>query len=179
MVLILKRLREVFWKTVIYGKWVFYAFRKRGIEVGQRVPDFTLLDIYGRSVTLSDFFPEKAVVLWLTNLCSSCEERIGILEKVYEEKRDSLEVIAISTLGDDRATPEKILKTHSIKFPLLLDPEDWVYRKLGLEHPEGACPLYNLLILDRFGKVAFRHHLSAFSDEKFLSVLQAVLKQGY
>jgi peroxiredoxin len=169
---ILSRTSGLFWKIFIHTRWLFDAFKKRRVEVGEPVPDFTLYSLDERPMTLSDIIPKKVVVLWFTNLCSSCEERIGLLQKVYDQHRDRLEILAISTLGKDRATPERILRDHRFEFPLLLDPEDWVGRVLGFEHPENACPLYNLLILDRSGRVRLKSHLSAISDVKFLDVVR-------
>lgn len=165
---------SIFWKVFIYARWMLSSFNKRGTGVGECVPNFTLADLTGREFTLSDSFPKKAVVLWLTNLCSSCEGRIPILQKAYEGNKDSLEIIAISTLGNDMETPERILKTHKIEFPLLIDPEDWVGKVLGFEHAPGACPLYNLLILDQTGRISLKHHLSAIKDADFLAALKRV-----
>ena len=166
------RIRRLFWKAFIRVRWSFRSSGKRGKEIGDRIPDFTLSDLQGRRVTLSNAFPDKVVVLWLTNLCSSCEERVDLLQRIYKGNRDRLEVLAISTLGADRETPERIVRSHPIDFPLLLDPDDWLGRVLGFEHPGNACPLYNLLILDRFGKIRFKSHLSAISDAKFLDALR-------
>lgn len=174
MLRFLSPITRVFWKGFIHTRWLFHSFGKKAIEAGEGIPDFTLRDLYGRPVTLSHAFPKKAVVLWLTNLCSSCEERIGLLQTVYEENQDRLEIIAISTLGDDRDTPERILRAHRMDFPLLLDPEDWVGRILEFEHPGNACPLYNLLILDRSGRVRLKNHLSAIGDAKFLDAVRSI-----
>lgn len=175
MLRILSPISRVFWKGFIKARWLIHSFGKKAVEAGEPIPDFTLCDLYGRPVTLSHAFPKKAVVLWLTNLCSSCEERIGLLQKVYTENRDRLEIIAISTLGNDRNTPERTLRAHRIGFPLLLDPEDWIGRVLKFEHPENACPLYNLLILDRSGRVRLKSHLSAISDEKFMDAVRSIV----
>lgn len=113
-------------------------------------------------------------MLWLTNLCEGCEEKIGLLQGLHESRHEALCIFAISTLGTDRETPGRILRAHRMTFPLLLDPEDWVGRQLKLEHPAGACPMYNLLIVDQAGRVRFRHHLSAIGDEKFLALLRSI-----
>lgn len=171
---ILSRMKRLFWKIVIKARWRFSPARREGTAVGERVPDFTLRDLSGRPFTLSDSFPDKSVVLWLTNLCASCEERIAFLQGIYEANHDHLEIFAVSTLGEDRATPERVLRTHRIGFPLLLDPEDWVGAALGLPHPPGACPLYNLLLLDRSGAIRLRSHLSAIKEEDFLKALESI-----
>ncbi|MBI4377069.1 MAG: redoxin domain-containing protein [Elusimicrobia bacterium] len=167
-------LRNLFWKAAIHARWLLPSSRGVGIEIGQRIPDFTLSDFSGQSVTLSKTFPKKAAVLWLTNLCESCEEKISLLQGVHETRGDHVGIFALSTLGEDRATPKRILQTHRMTFPLLMDPQDWVGKELKLEHPAGACPMYNLLILDRTGCVKFRHHLSAIGDKKFLDLLHSI-----
>lgn len=169
-----RSIKALFWRVFIRSRWLLSFSRKKGAEIGARTPDFTLRDLSGQSFTLLGIFPEKAAVLWLTNLCSSCEERIPLLQQVYEVNRDRLEIFAISTLGEDRATPERMLRTHRMTFPLLLDPGDWVGKVLGLPHPVGACPLYNLLVLDSSGVIRFKSHLSAIGDEAFLSALRSV-----
>lgn len=169
-----KLLRDLFWKAAIHARWLLPSSRGVGIEIGQRIPDFTLCDFSGHPLTLSKVFPKKAAVLWLTNLCESCEEKISLLQGLHEVRSERLAIFAISTLGDDLSTPKRILAAHRMTFPLLLDPEDWVGKELKLEHPAGACPMYNLLILDQAGRVMFRHHLSAISEEKFLTLLRAV-----
>jgi peroxiredoxin len=167
-------LKGIFWKVVIKTRWRLTRARREGALVGERVPDFTLCDLSGRPFTLSKTFPKKGAVLWLTNLCPTCEERIALLQKVYQVDRDHLEIFAISTLGEDRTTPERILQTHTIDFPLLLDPKDWVGAVLGFPHPQGACPLYNLLLLDQSGTVRLRSHLSAIKDEDFLKAIGSI-----
>jgi len=171
-------LSRLFWKIAIQLRWLWPSPKSAGVELGRRIPDFVLSNLEGRAFRLSSVFPQKAAVLWLTNLCSGCQERIPLLERAYAAEEKRLQIFAISTLGADRQTPSKIMSAHRMSFPLLLDPEDWVGKSLGLEHPSGACPMYNLLILDRSGRVRLRHHLSAIADERFLSELRLILEGG-
>lgn len=167
-------LRAAFWKAFIYLRWLLPSAKGKGIELGQRIPGFTLTDLSGRTFALSEVFPKRSALLWLTNLCSSCEERIALLQGLHESSRDKLAIFAISILGDDKATPERILRSHRMTFPLMLDPDDWVLKELKLEHPAGACPMFNLLLVDRSGRIALRHHLSAISDAKLFDALRSI-----
>ncbi|MBI4056564.1 MAG: redoxin domain-containing protein [Elusimicrobia bacterium] len=163
-------MKNVFWKILIRLKWFLHpADRKRGM--GDSVPDFLLRDLSGTAYILSSYYRKKSVILWMTNLCETCQERIGFLSRVCNEFGPRVEVLAISILGNDRATPESILRKYGVKFPLLLDPGDWVGKVLGFEHPPGACPMHNLLILDISGRIILKHHLSAITDQKLLDVL--------
>lgn len=171
---ILSQMKGLFWKIVIKTRWRLPQGRRERDVIGGRIPDFTLRDLSGRPFTLSKTFPKKGAVLWLTNLCPTCEERITLLQEVYQTRHDHLEIFAVSTLGEDRTTPERILQTHKIDFPLLLDPNDWVGTILGFPHPHGACPLYNLLLFDRSGTVRLRSHLSAIKEEDFLKAIESL-----
>lgn len=160
--------------------WVWRVRRlvaKKGLEIGDLLPNFSLRELNGEVHRLSDYFHKKAVMLWLTNLCPSCEEKLPFLESLRKQYADALEILAISVLGRDFETPRRILQKHKFDFPLLVDPEDWVGRVLGFVHPEDACPLFNLLILDRSGKVTFRGHLSAVKEEKIEEVIQSIVRE--
>ncbi|MBI4678206.1 MAG: hypothetical protein HY748_11545 [Elusimicrobia bacterium] len=59
---------------------------------------------------------------------------------------------------------------------MLIDPEDIVARKLGLQHPPGTCPLNNIFLLDRSGRVVLRHHLSAIKDDAFRQAWRTLVR---
>ena len=164
-------MKKIFWEAFIRARFLLHPYQ--GVKLGEAIPDFTLRDLKGRPYTLSSYLLQKSVVLWFTNLCSTCQERIGFLQDIYQSNREHLEVLAISTLGADQSAPERVLRDHRFDFPLLLDPADWLGKTLGLAHPGGACPMYNVLILDKKGGATFKHHLSAVSDEKFLEAVKA------
>lgn len=134
--------------------------------IGCRPPDFELKDLGGKTYKLHDCFPNKNVILWMTNLCSGCQKRLPALERLYKTYSKDFEIFAISVLGSDIETPSKIQEHYNPSFPLLVDPEDWVGQKLGFLHPNDACPMYNLLIIGRSGKVVARNHLSRIKESE-------------
>lgn len=52
-------IKSLFWKVFIRARWLFHSPRKEGAEIGDRVPDFMLSDLTGRSFTLFENFPTK------------------------------------------------------------------------------------------------------------------------
>jgi len=146
-------------------------FAGKNLALDQPLPDFKLSDLGGRAHRLSDVFPKKGAVLWLTNLCEECEKKIPFLEELRQQQGNKWEILAVSILGNDRRKPLEIQSKHGFGFPLLLDPEDWVAKVLGLEHPADACPLFNLLVLNSKGLLRFRVNLSAISEDKLRQVL--------
>lgn len=154
-------MRMALWKLL----WPIRAWWNRGLEVGKIFPDFSLKDEAGREFALSDNPGGRRTVLWLTNLCEDCRAKVPLLEELRREAGDRFRVLAVSLLGDD-AAPARAVSAQG-GFPVLLDPEDIVAHKLGLPHPAGSCPLHNLYILNKDGRIAYRHHLSALKPETF------------
>ncbi len=148
--------------------WPIRAWRHKGLEVGNIFPDFTLEDEAGRAFTLSDNPGGKRTVIWLTNLCEDCRAKVPLLEELRREAGGRFRILAVSLLGGDAALSRQV--SAQCGFPILLDPADIVAHKLGLPHPAGSCPLHNLYILDKDGRIAYRHHLSALKPETFRAI---------
>ncbi len=151
--------------------WNLRAWRRGGLGVGETFPNFTLMDAGGRAFTLAEPFPAEWTVLWFTNLCEDCRSRIPALEELVAAQGKRFRVLAVSLLPCGEALPEAAVRAG---FPMLLDPEDVVERRLGLDHPPGACPFHNLFIVDRRGRIVFRHHLSALKPETFRSLWEGL-----
>lgn len=145
--------------------WPLRARLRPGAEVGGCFPDFTLRDIGGREHSLYDGRPGARTLLWLTNLCEDCRGRIPLVEEVLREGEGRLRALAVSILPMEDPLPREVAPRCG--FPVLLDPEDVVTRRLGQAHPPGACPLRNVYIVDGKGTILFKHHLSALKPEAF------------
>lgn len=134
-------------------------------EPGAVFPELSLSGPDGRRRSTLDGIGRRWLAVWLTNLCDDCRERIPWLEAMRRDSGGRLEPFAVS-LSTNR--PEDIARAlEAAAFPILLDAEDQVRFRLGIEHPGGACPLFNLYLLDPKGRVRLRAHLSTFSRETF------------
>lgn len=169
---LIRRMKMGLWKLL----WPLRARWRRGLEMGELFPDFTLTDLTGRSHTLSDDQDGRSTVLWLTNLCEDCRSKVPLLEELRREAGDRFRILAVSLLGDDPTLPRQV--SVQCGFPILMDPEDIVGHKLGLSHPPQTCPLHNLFILDKDGRVVFRHHLSALNPEAFRALWQGYVRRA-
>jgi peroxiredoxin len=152
--------------------WPLRARLNPGVEVGGCFPDFTLRDVSGRPHSLYDATPGRLTILWLTNLCDGCRERIPLLVEAGRAPGGCVRVLAISILGP--ADPLAARVADGCGFPILLDPEDIVERRLGQVHPPGTCPIRNLYIVNGAGRIRYKHHLSAVRPEEFRGALKAL-----
>lgn len=156
--------------------WTLRSRLRGGRGVGDTFPDFSLRDLADREHRLSGDTESRVTVLWFTNLCEDCRSRVPLLEEMRQEAGERARILAVSLLAvDDPVAREVALRCS---FPLLLDPTDVTAGELGLEHPYGACPLNNLFLLDRRGRILFRGHLSALSPEAFRRMWRGLLPEA-
>lgn len=120
-------------------------------------PDFELEAVDGRSYRLSDD-GGKRTVLWFTNLCPGCQKRAPMLNELVESSSSLVRVLAVNILPDAEAA--RRLAT-SLKFPILLDPEDIVRKRLKIAHPDGVCPKRSLYVVAPGRAILLKHQLAA------------------
>lgn len=119
-------------------------------DESSNVTDFTLTDIDGKSVSLSDHLGKRAIVMdfWAT-WCKPCIAELTHMQKVYEAKKDGLVVLAISMdASETEAQVAPTVKSKGWTFPVLLDSET---RATSLYNPRRAAPY--TIIIDRHGKI--------------------------
>lgn len=92
-----------------------------GVEVDKRAPDFTLLTLDSKALTLSQFRGKIVMVNFWQASCSACREEMPHLQAIYQEwPRDKLEILAVS-VGDRAAFVRSALDSEGLTMPALLD----------------------------------------------------------
>lgn len=110
-----------------------------GYDIGDIATDFSLMNIDGKMVSLSDYSQSKGFIVIFT--CNTCpyavayEDRIIALDKKYKEK--GYPVIAImpnnpdSKPGDAFEEMKKRAKVKGFTFPYLMDEGQKIYPQYG------------------------------------------------
>lgn len=118
---------------------------------GDAAEDFTLRDLDGQSVTLSDFEGKVVVMSFWATWCGPCKEEMPHLQKMYTAKKDEgLEVLSIST--DDVRSSGQVkpyIKKNGYDFTVLLDKDSSV---IATYHPAKTLPF--TVVVDRKGEIA-------------------------
>lgn len=146
-------------------------------RVGNPAPDFSLKDFGGKSFILSKEWKSNVVALWFTNLCEGCQSRIPDVTRLrsrYEKK--GVEVVAVSVLGKDRQTVEKVIRAKNAAFRFLYDPDGKATERYSGKFIEGTCPLKNLFLIDRGGTIRFASHLPGTSEQEIAKLLDQLIK---
>jgi peroxiredoxin len=144
-----------------------HFLRSEEVEIEERAPNFTLVDLDTNQIVLSDIYDSNSVLRWFTNLCPGCTEvapQLNDISKKYKNK--NLQVLGISVLGEDRKSMEKFIKDQRLTFPLLLDPKGEATKTYTGGYIPEACPKTNLYLIDKEGIVRYATHFPGVPTRK-------------
>lgn len=103
-------------------------------RVGHPAPDFTLSDLDGEQVNLSDLRGQVVVVNFWATWCMPCRVEMPEFEIVYNKWKDQGVVILGVNVFEDPSRVSSAAEEMGITFPILLDGEGQVaqsYELLG------------------------------------------------
>jgi thiol-disulfide isomerase/thioredoxin len=81
--------------------------------------DFTLPDVAGNSVSLSDFRGKWVIVNYWATWCPPCLEEIPDLVSLYEENRDSVVVLGVNYEEVNQEYLEEFVDSHMMSYPVV------------------------------------------------------------
>ena len=107
-----------------------WNIREQGIE--RPAPDFTLPDLDGVPVTLTDLRGKVVLVVFTTTWCPYCKKELPYLKELYDKRRtDGLEILAIYI----QESPQKVASfaaRYGLPYRVLLDTTGQVARAYGV-----------------------------------------------
>jgi peroxiredoxin len=134
--------------------------------VGAQASDFTLRDLDGRDVHLSDFVGKVVLVDFWATWCVPCAAELPQLEELYEKKKgDGFVVLGVAMDGPESvAQVAPFARRYNLTFPVLLDEET---RVVGVYNPKRVAPM--TLLVDKRGIIARVRNGYNAGDEKFIA----------
>lgn len=113
--------------------------------------DFTLPDLEGKNVSLSDYLGEKVVLLVFgATWCPHCRNEIPELKAIYEKfKRENFVLLYID-IGESKEKVSSFAEKYSLPYTVLLDKESKVassYKVYGIPYA---------FLIDKKGKIVFK-----------------------
>lgn len=109
-------------KNSYYGKLVKEELYPAG-SIGQKVPEFTVINENGKEITLQELIQGKKYILidFWASWCAPCRKEIPNLKKQYELYKDKgFEIISISIDKDSNAW-KKALQEENLSWPNFKD----------------------------------------------------------
>ncbi len=142
----LNRRRILFTLILIAGlTWIFVSADRSHASTGGYIPApqkgfsapaFTLKDLDGKPVTLSDYHGKAVLInLWAT-WCPPCQQEMPTIEKFYQQYQgQGFVVLGVNaTYQDDPTKVAPFIQKYHISFPILLDDENKVASLYSLQN---------------------------------------------
>ncbi len=117
--------------------------------VMKKAPDFSLQDINGKTVRLSDYSGKVIILNFFATWCPPCREEIpDFIELVNTIDKGRFAIIGISVEKGDEGTVRKFAAVKKINYPVLVD-DGFVSKAYG-----SVSSIPTTFIIDRNGNIA-------------------------
>ena len=123
---------------------------KKQVRLGEAVPDFTLQDLQGRSVSLAGLRGKIVMLHFWSAKCPFVLRYTERLHAVYKDYSDKVAIFGIDSNASE--TPEEMKSVKAERkdpYPILLDPGNKVADEFG------AITTPHVFILDREGRLVY------------------------
>jgi len=146
-------LRAAFPTTLILCLFAVSCARGGAISLDSRepAPAFRLASMSGGEIGLEDLAGRVVLLDFWATWCGPCHVQADILEPLYDEFRErEVDFLSIDTL-EDREQVQAFIDKNPMPIPVLLDTEG------GVGDRFGVVALPTVIVLERNGRIAFRH----------------------
>ncbi|MBC8590925.1 TlpA family protein disulfide reductase [Wansuia hejianensis] len=91
------------------------------LQIGRKMPNFTLENLQGKEVSLSDYEGKIVLVNFWATWCKFCDAEMPDLQRLSEENED-LVVLGVN-VGENHGKVEKYINKGGYNFEVLLDED--------------------------------------------------------
>lgn len=158
---------------------VFSAYNMRGqsvLEVGDKVPSFSLNDQFGKTFDINEFIGEKPMVIYFypKDDTPGCTKEACSFRDSHEEFTDrNIKVIGIS--ADDSESHKNFADKYNLPFTLLSDTENKVRKLFGVKsNIFGLIPGRVTYVINKAGEIIFIYDSQFKAENHIQESLKAI-----
>ncbi len=137
-------------KENTYSRKIDRLFRNMEVLKVPRIAppvDFSLLDLYGKKVILSDFKGKIVSLNFWATWCPPCREEMPSMQRLYTRFKDKDFTMVAVSMNEPASVVKKFFKDYNLSFTSLLDSKGEIGAQFGVR----ALPM--TFILDRDGGI--------------------------
>ena len=132
--------------------------------------DFTVLDVKGNAVKLSDFFGKPIVLNFWASWCPPCKSEMPHFNKIYQQFKDDVTFLMVDLVDGQRETLEKgkkYIMDNGYSFPVYFDTK------------QEAANIYKIasiptsLFIDKDGNIVTSYQ-GAIDEETLLAAIELI-----
>ena len=128
--------------------------------------DFTLMDLDGNAISLSDFNGKVLILNFWATWCPPCREEIPDFVEVYNEY-ESKDVQFIGVSNEDISTLRSFVDDYNISYPILIDDAN-IMGKWGI----SAIP--TTFVFDKDGQIISKS-VGAMTRDQLVNIIEDAL----
>ena len=129
-------------------------------------PDFSLTDLDGNTVSLSDYRGQKNVYInFWASWCGPCKLEMPDIEAIHREYQDKDLVVLAVNVGESSKAVEKYIDINGFSFTALLDPD----MKVSKLYKVNSIPVS--VFIDKEGKIR-NQRVGLLTKEQMLSYIE-------
>lgn len=133
--------------------------------------DFTVKDLTGSPVSLSDLHGKTVLVNFWATWCTPCKEEMPLLQAYYDAHKDENFVLVVVNVSDDVEDAEAFVIKYGYTFPVWSDPPGNVLIDLNMNG------LPTSLVVDADG-IVVKRWIGPLVQEDLDNVITPLLKAG-
>ncbi|WP_257985150.1 redoxin domain-containing protein [Bacillus sp. T33-2] len=100
------------------------------VEIGASAPNFTLSDLSGKAVDLSDYKGRKVMLNFWATWCGPCKAEMPAMQELYTKMNGEIEILAVNM--DPKNDVAGYVAEHGLTFPVLLDESEQVSKAYSI-----------------------------------------------
>lgn len=134
-------------------------------KVGDSAPDFTLTDLEGDVIRLSDYKGKAVMLNFWGTFCPPCVYEMPLFQKYYEQYKDQGFVVLGVNLDEATVTVKRFVKEYGLTFPIPMD-KNVVRKQYGVtQYPTTFFINQEGVIIERLDTLIEERHLKPIVDD--------------
>jgi peroxiredoxin len=139
-----------------------------GEPAREQAIDFTLTDLDGNQVALSDLRGKNVYINFWTTWCKWCKKEMPDIEKIYQQYKDEDLIVLAVDVGEDKEKARQYIEDNDYSFRVLLDTDKQVTEAYQIR----SIPVS--LFIDKEGNIAHKK-VGYMTEEEMKSAIHELI----
>lgn len=134
-------------------------------------PDFTVLDMAGNAVNLSDYFGKPLIINFWATWCGPCKSELPAFNNMYEKYKDEVHFLFVNLTDGSRETVEGVtqfMEDNGYSFPVYFDTT------LEASNTYGAYSIPTTYLIDDEG-IPVHSQMGAMSEDAIEQLITTLI----